>query len=364
MDLYTLDSAFHKKDVIDAFESLIWTERYSEPGDMTLVVPSNTTFKDILVEGAFLSIPESREVVLVDTVSEEDGALTITGKTLVDFLRNRIIRNPINTQKDTWKKNGSMAQIAGDIVSNMCKAGDLMATGAVKPNGDSEVIPNLVIGPLATGASTSISLSFGNLYDAVKMVCDIDSLGFSLYPDNITDTGYNMRFTDYAGLDRTTGQSTNSVVIFEPALDSLTGIKKLRSIAGYINNVYVWPAGYTGTQSQIGYASVTGAGTTTGFKRRTLGITASDINVADYSATDLATLLTQRAKDTLANNNYVRMMDGQVVPQSAFVYGVDYNLGDIIELRDGATVQSARVTEYIRTEDSSGEIAYPTLATL
>jgi hypothetical protein len=56
-------------------------------------------------------------------------------------------------------------------------------------------------------------------------------------------------------------------------------------------------------------------------------------------------------------------VDGEIVPESQFHYGVHYGLGDIIEVqgnRGGA--EPARITEYIRAQDEGGERAYPTVA--
>jgi hypothetical protein len=126
----------------------------------------------------------------------------------------------------------------------------------------------------------------------------------------------------------------------------------------------VFPNGAT-SQTQIAVVYLPGASTTTGWNRRALMIDASDINVADYSAADLLKALTQKGLDALANNNYVKMMDGQLVPQKLYTYGIDYGLGDVIELRgDSATSQKARITEYIYAQDSTGERAYPTLSVI
>jgi hypothetical protein len=55
-------------------------------------------------------------------------------------------------------------------------------------------------------------------------------------------------------------------------------------------------------------------------------------------------------------------VDGQIVPDIQFKYGVDYNLGDIVEVEaPSSTITKARVTEYIRTQDKEGERSYPTL---
>ena len=41
MEPYTLDRKFLKRDVIDRFHSIIWTERYYGDSEVELVVPAN-----------------------------------------------------------------------------------------------------------------------------------------------------------------------------------------------------------------------------------------------------------------------------------------------------------------------------------
>jgi len=83
------------------------------------------------------------------------------------------------------------------------------------------------------------------------------------------------------------------------------------------------------------------------------------------SAAVLLQVLNQRAKDGLANNNYTKVVDGEVVPQAQFQFGKDYGMGDIVELQSlRGDLQRARVTEYIRTQDATGERAYPTISVI
>ena len=57
------------------------------------------------------------------------------------------------------------------------------------------------------------------------------------------------------------------------------------------------------------------------------------------------------------------MIDGEVVPQDEYTFGVDYFLGDKVELEDPhGTIQNAVITEYIRSSDARGEKAYPTVS--
>src|SRR5213075_845211 len=108
-------------------------------------------------------------------------------------------------------------------------------------------------------------------------------------------------------------------------------------------------------------------GTTTGFDRRLIIDRATDISADQVDpvvpGVTLASLLNQRAKDLLANNNFTKVVDGEVVPQSQYQYGTDYKLGDIVELKGhDNTVQKAQITEFIRSKDATGERAYPTVS--
>ncbi len=105
------------------------------------------------------------------------------------------------------------------------------------------------------------------------------------------------------------------------------------------------------------------------FDRRVLLTSADDFNIDNFDQSVLATLetniqtyLNQEAANALINNTYTITVDGTVVPQSKYQYGRDYFLGDTIELEGTVGgLQKALVTEYIRSQDNTGETAYPTL---
>jgi hypothetical protein len=73
-------------------------------------------------------------------------------------------------------------------------------------------------------------------------------------------------------------------------------------------------------------------------------------------------LLQQRGKDELAKNRSIQAFDGELPSNSPYKYEIDYQLGDLLEMRntDGVSNQM-RVTEQIFVSDSQGERAYPTL---
>lgn len=364
MDLYSLDPiTFKTAAPIDTFDSLIWTERYNDAGEVTLVVPSNSDTKDFFVEGMFLWTPDSREVALVDTVQDEDGQLTVTGEFLIGFLKSRVFRDSYSSNASAWKLTGTAGNIAATIIQQMCMAGGLITTSVLPSGvGTYEVIPNLTTAATPTGDSMTVAVDYGNVFDAIKAVCDADDLGFTMYPPNITDGTAALSFLTYRGRDLTSDQTVYPVVVFDPAIDSLSDTNQLRSISGYMSAAYAFATGIT--QAQVGVAYAAGTTTQTGWNRRSLMVDATDLDASDYTSTELTSILNRRAKNALANNNYVRMTDGQVVPQNAFTYGIDYTLGDIVELREGSVASQARVTEYIRAQDNTGEQAYPTLSVI
>ena len=65
----------------------------------------------------------------------------------------------------------------------------------------------------------------------------------------------------------------------------------------------------------------------------------------------------------LLTNRYIKSVDGEIVPDNQFKYGVHYNLGDVIEVEGNTgVIQAARITEYIRSQNNAGEKAYPTVS--
>lgn len=77
----------------------------------------------------------------------------------------------------------------------------------------------------------------------------------------------------------------------------------------------------------------------------------------------LESTLIQKGKEELAKNRSISAFDGEITQLSPYKYGRDYELGDLVEMRnaDGLTNQML-VIEQIFAADESGERAYPTLA--
>lgn len=381
MEFYKLDENFLRQGkVIDEFSSAIWTERYNKAGDVTLVVPPTNEMRAFLTEGSFIQVNDSDEVAQIDSALVEGGNLKVTGNMITEFLNERVIRSsPIHTEKSLMvyantPEEGIISLVQSFVVAGGAYTNDL-------PGGfdaSKQVIPHLSVQNPPTSyppgtrhilpmPSTVLSIPYGPLYDALVQLGETYQIGFKMFLEHADASGYSLVFKTWIGKDRTSQQDENDVVQFSPSMDSLTNIKELRSIATYKTVAYAF-AGVDPNNFAFsaGYAEAyPGAGMETGFARRVLMVSVDDVSDTANDAASMQNVLDQRAKDALANNNYTKVVDGEVIPQSQFQYGRDYDLGDIIELNSGTGIlQEARVTEYIRSQDNDGEKAYPTISVI
>lgn len=398
MDLYTLTDTFLPKDNIDVFVSAIWTERYSVAGDVQLVVPATPQNIDMLADGTFLAERGSKEVMILETQSIENGLMTVVGRTLVTSLNQRYVwypsqENPLPSDHSQWITDYTeTAALPGQFIANVVLKMVIAPLPLSAPGGSTatfadlnldwevETIDHLSLGPVdVSGTAKRLTMPIGPLYDGIARVATDEGVGIRMYVESANKTtGYSLKFSTYRGLDHTTDGDA-PLVRLTPDLDSIQDLKELRSIQEFKNVVYVFYQGII-TKHLLDPTQPE----PTGFDRRVLVRNAEGEPVAhtaiestsgggySYRYTqivvgpdDVAAFREQNAKDSFANHNYIRSIDGQSSPVSDYKYGVHYGLGDVIELQ-GLTglITKSRVTEYIRSQDKSGTKEYPTLAVL
>jgi len=363
MDLYTLSSNFLPSVDIDQFVSAIWTERYSAAGDVQLVVPATKDNIATLADGTFLGLRGSKEVMILETQSIENGLMTIVGSDLLSFLRNRYVWSLNSGEIGDYVSWGyPTGKIIADLVSAMVIAPVPFSGSSVDNlnlNWDAEVIPYLSLGPVdMSGPSDStnkVTIPIGPLYDGISKAATDAGIGLSLYLESADRLlGYSLKFSTYRGVDHTTGSSF-PLVRLTPELDSIQDLKEVRSIQDYKNVVYVL---YNGIVTK--HLLDPTAPEPEGFDRRVLIYDAASEADAYTNFTDFHN---QAAKHAFAAHSYIQALDGESSPNSDYVYGVHYGLGDLIEIEGlTGTIGKARVTEYIRSQDKTGEKAYPTIS--
>lgn len=358
MELYVLDNLLRRDKVIDIFESMIWTERFQEEGDFELKIHSTNETRSWLTTGTQLAINESYRVMEVDTVenitdAEGRGILKVQGFSKEAVLRDRVAKESLSSLNTSpkWVITNKPAEIARKIFHDICILGILDPGDVIPFVIEGTIFPeDTILEPIEP---ITREIEPQTVYDAISSLCKLYDLGFRLIREFDTSRLY---FDIYSGSDRTTGQTILPPVVFAADLDNLQNTTQLDSIANAKNVAYVF--------SKVGFEMVYPLNVdpeVEGFERKVLLVKADDIETTDPVEASYAMI--QRGKEELNKHRTLMAFDGELNQNSEYKYGVDYNLGDLVEMRnsDGYT-NKMRVTEQIFVSDAQGERSYPTLA--
>lgn len=351
MDITVLNSKFSPEHIIDIYESLIWTIRYDSYGDFELTVPAKEQYISILKRGSYISISESDRVMIVEDMritsdSEDGNKLIVAGRSLESVLERRII----------W----GMQQVTGSV--DVCIK-NILDANVVSPSDPNRKISNFTyrFPDDAYIKSCKLDAQFTgvNVYDAVSSMCIEFGLGFKILLD-----GEKLVFELFNGADRSYSQTANPYVIFSPKFENLSNGSYVENSSDYKNTVLV---GGTGEGADRVYL---GIGEDSGLERRELFVDARDIVPYDEEGQVLdpelyILQLYTRGYDKLQEYKSEVLFEGNAGNSDIFTYQRDFFIGDIIQIEDEfGHSATARISEWIVSDDSSGLYAYPTFSTV
>lgn len=357
MEIYILDSLLRRERVVDRYESLIWTERFQAFGDFELTLHSTNASRSLFTKGTRLAVNNSRRVMTVETIEDkedDDGRklLKVRGRSLEVILDDRVAKESMSdlTTEPKWIITETPGNIARKVFNDICVLGTLNVDDIIPFITPGNIFPaDTIAEPMY---EIRVELEPQSVYEAVKYVCDLYDLGFRLVRNFDTSELY---FNVYSGNDRTSGQDDLPAVIFAPELDNLQNTSALTTTAFSKNVAYVFsPAGFE-VVYPIGVDP-----NVAGFERRVLVVKADDIT---SETPNISAALVQRGHEELSKHREFSAFDGELNVGSVYKYGVDYELGDLVEMRnsDGFT-NKMRVSEQIFISDAEGERGYPTLS--
>lgn len=357
MDVYLLDrQTFRRSLLVDDFESMIWTERFADVGDFQLVIASTERTRSIFSVGTMLQIQKSNRVMtttrIVDQYDDNDNRmLTVIGKSLESILQSRVARLTMlgSEAESKWTLSGTPKGIAEAIFVHICVNGALGLGDRIPYYYPGNFYPEDTLPYINSTITTDITST--TVFDAIKSLCDSYGMGFRLVRRGDADEVY---FNIYTGRDRTIAQSSLPIVVFSPDLDNLSRVSRVDSNDNHKNVAIV-----TGKDISITVYGPDARADVMGFNRKVIHLTASDVVGTDEAAIEA---LKQYGLSELANHTIIKAFDGEISQDSAYQYGVDYDLGDMIELRtDYGETNNMRVTEQTFVHDAQGERSYPTL---
>lgn len=355
MEIVVLDTALQNVAILDTFESLIWTERYSGYGDFEIYSSVNEYALGYLQQDFYLWLRESDQSMIVEELQIESDAengshLTVTGRSLESILERRII----------WKQT----VISGNFQNGIKK---LLNENIISPSDSSRRVDNFVFeastDPAITKLTVQAQFTGDNLYEAIKKLCDAYDIGFqvTLSPDN------KFVFKLYTGADRSYDQTENPYVIFSPKFDNIINSNYLESKKALKTVTLVAGEGEGTARRTTTVSIASGAGS--GLTRREMYTDARDLSSTvdnePLSDTEYISHLAQRGTGYLAENAIVKTFEGQVETTQMFQYGKDFFKGDIVQIANEYGIEGrARITEIVRSQNTDGFDVYPTFTTI
>lgn len=360
MDLVKMDVNRQPSELIDGYDSLIWTERFSTCGDFVITTGRVDEFMTKLPEGTVLTLRESTVPMIVETheINRKKNApqsVTIRGRSYQSILDRRAALKSL-TDLSEWTVNAKIPSdaayyaIVKVCVDGIVSAADIFPGSIVTFSTPADYLTS-------TGPTKSIPIPRGNLLAAVESLLQTATKADpttspatpAVVPHGIRAVrpgigGTVIAIEIYTGVDRT------ATVRFEATRDMLDDGNYVFSKVGSANVGYILGNNASATLSKKSVEP-------TGLDRRVLLIDASSTIASD------AAMLRALAEPALSEASETAIFDGTINQDlSTFTYGSDYGLGDIVQLvGDYGLVSNARVTEYIRSEDATGVKAYPTL---
>ena len=330
--VYVRDKSDRKiKYVEEGFSSLVWTERYQEPGDFILEIPLKDANVEMYQMGDYISMDESQESMIIQSIDINDDIeeplLKIEGKTLTTILDRRVdqpgyfnkyagfyesagggtVRHSRGNPTYKGKYSDLIEQIFVDNVTNPIIEG-MYFDWVEEVQEDGTTSGKWVLKMSSTSAPERKinNIGFQNLIsdsDDVEIevqtseVLDLLSLFTKLAKKAVKgfrvifDSNNNFVLQAYSGKDRRTSQKTLSPVIFNPIMDNITYVNYHQDDYNYKTIGFGYAEEYTITEGLFdtmfvddgSYWSKGVDGNPSGFERREVSL---DMRSQGSSVTD------------------------------------------------------------------------------
>lgn len=278
MDLYLHDTDLSASSIIDDYTSLVWSERFQEPGDFELHLKTTSWALSDFETGKYLSKTDSNDVMIIESReisndSEEGSEYVVKGRSLSSILDRRVniskyayiksSKYSTDDEDNVFSYSGDIAQILRDIITDEFidpkvstyieyEAG-APTTGGITgdaPSADytnrndpkEEPAPERKIANLKLGdfGDTGIEITrectnIENVLDLVEELCKQAQVGFNISLDYETK---DFTFYIYEGADRTLSQYDRQPLYFSQEMSNIIYTNYYEDVSTYKNTVY------------------------------------------------------------------------------------------------------------------------------
>lgn len=325
MQLYIYNPNRELTGIVESFEYLRWTRRYSQCGSFELKAIATQENTALLKEGNIIWKNDDEEAGIIERLElsqSEHEIITASGRFATSFLARRIL----------WQTE----ILSGDI--SVC-ALQLINNNLINPTDTARQITGISFSSPNLGIPVSTQISYRNLMDSVTELCVA------------SDIGIKTVFTPATGIFTVTLYSgANSQAVFSKEYENLTEQIYTESVADYANTALIGGEGEGADRTFVAITS--GSGET----RREIFVDAKDLRAEDFG-TDYVNTLTFRGQSKLNEQAIRYTFDTSVNPHGNLTYKIDFDLGQTVKVISKAwgVSMTTRITEIEETYDADGQ---------
>lgn len=353
-EIYILDKNFDNFAVLDTFKSFIWTDRYNEAGDFEIETVANEYYLNIFRQDYYVYFSRSEHLMIIEQLEinsdvEDGNTIKVRGRSLEAILDRRVIWG--------WKTlNGSFQNGVKTLINE----------NVISPENGRRRFPNFIFEDTDDAHIAELQMVtqyFGdNLYEAIVDACKVLNVGFKVTLNSEKKLVFKLYYSVFHNCD----QDENPFVIFSVDYDNLINSNYKSDMVNYKTVALIGGEGDGSEKRFTSYELPSGGGS--GYDRREMytdqqGVT-SDLGEEELDSEDYDQLLKSKGSEELAEKIVTEEFEGETMDTS-FVYGVDYNLGDVVTLRNEYGKSSiSRVAEYTFSKNETEDKSYPKFETV
>ena len=377
MQYYILNRDLKLLRGIEVYTSVIWTERYYEPGEFELYMPASQEDMKFFRECAekhYYIIPSEFKYrtsiscmiinhVKLDMPFDSADHIIITGRSLGYILHSRIAQGQTIL-------NGNLEDVIRDMVTD----------NAISPEDPGRAIPKLVLGSKSNKIHDLVNAEATGAFidEAITNICKVYKTGWDV---RLNYDKKSFVFTMFKGVDRSYSQTEpelsdrNPYVVFSPEFDNLIKTTYDMDTSNYRNIIYVESEynEYDDSTKTLKKNIYDISATLPSRSRYPKGLDRFEMfassNAASSSPKDeheepdinvMNSLMKAEGKAKLKDYDSKTDMTGEVAPNLNFKLDEHYFIGDLVTvINEYGQSFDARVTETIFSVSTSEVKYYP-----
>lgn len=351
----TEQPCFTSDRIVDDAVSVVWCERYQEPGEFVMLLRATPELLRYFADNTILlSRDESDTAMFVETVtlttSAEDGNyLRISGRSAESVIYERTIK-----QTDT-RKGRPDELICYYIRENADSYWYYHTDAAHRKQQRYRYINLLEPDDCEQMQGTTDAQPFGqSVGEFAETMCKAFGFGF-----RIRFANGRLYYACYKGNDRSVSQDALPAVIFAEEFENLADTVYSLDRSSYYNRVVIGGEGEGKDRIIAEYSDEITKNA--GLLMRETFVDAKTVSSNVDSDVSYVTLLQRIAIDSVNSKRIVQSFGGDILPGGQFRYREDYFLGDTVTIRNVYGITgTAVVSEIVETEDDNGYRLIPT----